>query len=211
MARIFAREERHRPHHRPTWAHQPLSSQEIDIALQHAQQEADFTVPDPSFNDGMPFHPGPGRMNFQPHMPFQSHHRFDHMASYDYELSVQELVRRTNLAASLANGVISPRAHYMQVYPMMRADGKFPADFRMPKTVESIWLLDTTQLDRILQEYKLPFETRTLLASLPSSARHALGTLGSSSTRFRAAKLHILFEHLGAIRIVDGSGNRSGR
>ncbi|KAK2809813.1 hypothetical protein FQN50_003453 [Emmonsiellopsis sp. PD_5] len=204
MARIFAREERQRPHHRPTWAHQPLSSQEIDIALQHAQQEADF--PDPSFNDGMPFHPGPpGGMNFQPHMPFQGHHRFDHMASYDYELSVQELVRRTNLAASLANGVISPRAQYMQVYPMMCADGKFPADFRMPKTLQSIRLLDTTQLDRILQEYKLPFETRTLLASLPSSARHALGTLGSSSARFRQAKLHILFEHLGAIRIVDGN------
>jgi hypothetical protein len=58
-----------------------------------------------------------------------------------------------------------------------------------------------TQLDRILQEYKLPFDTRSVAAAASFNGR-GVGE-STSSSRLRQAKLQILFEHLGANRIID--------
>ncbi|EEQ32753.1 conserved hypothetical protein [Microsporum canis CBS 113480] len=58
------------------------------------------------------------------------------------DTTLPELVRRTNLAVSLANHNINPRSQFTQVHPMMCFDGRFPTDFRSPKTVESVKLLD---------------------------------------------------------------------
>jgi hypothetical protein len=58
-----------------------------------------------------------------------------------------------------------------------------------------------TQLDRILQEYKLPFDIRSVLAATASNVRSVGEPMNSS--RLRQAKLQILFEHLGANRIIE--------
>ncbi|KAM5443447.1 hypothetical protein MferCBS31731_001220 [Microsporum ferrugineum] len=141
------------------------------------------------------------------------------------DTTLPELVRRTNLAVSLANHNINPRSQFTQVHPMMCFDGRFPTDFRSPKTVESVKLLDGkiyishshliklstfiliteskgTQLDRILQEYKLPYDTRSIMSTLSSNLLRD-GRDSISSSRLRQAKLQILFEHLGASRIVE--------
>lgn len=59
-----------------------------------------------------------------------------------------------------------------------------------------------TQLDRILQEYKLPYDTRSIINSTNSNLLRD-GRDSISSSRLRQAKLQILFEHLGASRIVE--------
>lgn len=54
-----------------------------------------------------------------------------------------------------------------------------------------------SQLDRILQGYKLPYDSRSVLTSLrmPGEAL--------TSSRMRQAKLQILYEYIGAMRIVE--------
>ncbi|EQL36240.1 hypothetical protein BDFG_02210 [Blastomyces dermatitidis ATCC 26199] len=133
-----------------------------------------------------------------------------HLVPNGPNMSTQEQVRRTNLAAALANGIVSPRASHMQLHPMMCVDGRFPADFQVPRTVEGVLLLDNTQLDRILQDYKLYTDARSLLLTLPPRHRSTLVNARCSSSRFRQAKLHILLEYLGAVRIVEDRSNRAG-
>lgn len=50
---------------------------------------------------------------------------------------------RNNLAASLINVQISPTAKYAKIFPHMCDDGSFPVDFRTPKTVETMRVLDS--------------------------------------------------------------------
>ncbi|PGH04019.1 hypothetical protein GX51_03689 [Blastomyces parvus] len=231
--------QRHRPHHQPgmfTFQPLPLSSQEIDIALQHAQQ----AVQPPPQHNHQPYFPGILHQS-QPHpfhplysppfsgadsistSPFtiattasnngsssssSNHHH--HLVPNGPNMSTQEHVRRTNLAAALANGIVSPRTSYMQLHPMMCADGRFPADFQVPVTVEGVLLLDNTQLDRILQDYKLYSDARSLLLTLPPRYRNTLVNARCSTSRFRQAKLHILLEYLGAVRIVEDRSKRAG-
>ncbi|MCJ1399465.1 hypothetical protein MMC11_002667 [Xylographa trunciseda] len=67
------------------------------------------------------------------------------MAPYDFEMGSPELNHRinaTNLAAQLANSQVSYSAKYGKLYPHMCEDGRYPADFNIPKTVETIRLLE---------------------------------------------------------------------
>ncbi|KAL2363575.1 hypothetical protein RJZ56_003502 [Blastomyces dermatitidis] len=216
-----------------------LSSQEIDIALQHAQQA--IQPPPPQQHQHQPRFPGiPYQSQSYPLQPLysppfsvaadsisspfniastalssnsnsnSSSNHPHHLVPNGPNMSTQEQVRRTNLAAALANGIVSPRASHMQLHPMMCADGRFPADFQVPRTVEGVLLLDNTQLDRILQDYKLYTDARSLLLTLPPRHRSTLVNARCSSSRFRQAKLHILLEYLGAVRIVEDRSNRAG-
>lgn len=74
-------------------------------------------------------HPHP-----QQHQSPRNHH---------HEIDLNELVRKTNLAVALANHNISHRAQFSQIHPMMCPDGRFPGDFQIPKTVESVKLFDS--------------------------------------------------------------------
>ncbi|PGH18048.1 hypothetical protein AJ79_00674 [Helicocarpus griseus UAMH5409] len=216
--------KRRRPHHqRPDqfpgmFACPPpqLAPQEVDIALRHAQQGL----------QQQPFVPGAMQHWQQPQQHQQAQFLQPPFANGaicpcpadmvnfnnngGHEWNIQELVRRTNLAAALANGIVSPRANYMQLHPMMCADGRFPVDFQVPRTVEGVMLLDNTQLDRILSEYKLHFDTRSLLVSLPPRFRSSLVNTMSPISRFRQAKLQLLLEYLGASRIVEDRARRVG-
>ncbi|KAK2767782.1 hypothetical protein FQN54_003941 [Arachnomyces sp. PD_36] len=148
----------------------------------------------------------------------QHQHQQPPRNSIHHEIDLNETVRKTNLAVALANHNISHRAQFSQIHPMMCPDGRFPVDFQIPRTVESVKLFDNTQLDRILQAYRLPFENRVLLALSSSHHQHSPhhhhssrgGSGGGSrdggdisSSRMRQIKLQVLFEHLGAVRIVE--------
>ena len=100
---------------------------------------------------------------------------------------------------------------------MMCRDGRFPEDFRLPKTIEEVRVIDrkftgsvasrssltqkkATRLERILQAYGLPADLRTL-GSRPRdrlSIKHA-----------QMAKLATLFDFLGAMRLSDHLRRRS--
>ncbi|KAA6408046.1 MAG: hypothetical protein FRX48_08397 [Lasallia pustulata] len=64
-------------------------------------------------------------------------------------------------------------------------DGTYPADFRYPKRVDSVKILDNSQLDRIMQAYNLPHDRTSL--------QGAANLEPVSSTRARIAKLHISY------------------
>lgn len=50
---------------------------------------------------------------------------------------------RDNKLACLLNGAIPPYAKYGLVHPMRGKDGEYPADFRHPKTVDTMRVLDS--------------------------------------------------------------------
>ncbi|KAI9793478.1 MAG: hypothetical protein M1835_007197 [Candelina submexicana] len=80
-----------------------------------------------------------------------------------------------------------------QVHPKICSDGRYPPDFQLPKTVEEVRVLDGSQLDRILQAYRLPLDLRSAHRS-----RESLSTM-----RAQEAKLQVLWEFLGATRIAE--------
>ncbi|EER26448.1 hypothetical protein D8B26_003173 [Coccidioides posadasii str. Silveira] len=180
-----------------------MPSRDFDVALQQAQ----YGIQGQDYASYAHSHHNPPAMP----MNYSPQHQHNEMALYtNYGANTtQELVRRTNLAVSLANHNVNPRSHVSLVHPMMHTDGRFPVDFQTPKTIEEIKLLDSTQIDRILQDYKIPHDMRSLLNILASSGIHA-GIV--SSGRLRRAKLQLLFEHLGATRVVEEGGfKKSGR
>lgn len=117
---------------------------------------------------------------------------------------------RTNLLVQFVNGQISPSARYSQLQPKMCSDGKFPNEFRAPRTIEEIramdrmfnfhnyviWVLTelASMLDRILRAYGLPTDLRSLrmTSNDPVGPRVA-----------HQARLCTLFDHLGAVQISD--------
>ena len=115
-----------------------------------------------------------------------------------HELALQEVVRRTNLAAALANGQIRPRASYAQLHPMMTPDGRYPADFSLARTLDSFRSLESTALDRILAAYRLPLDLRGVLGKAATR-----GGAGPSAGDARVAKVLVLYEYLGAVRLLE--------
>ncbi|KAL9576537.1 MAG: hypothetical protein Q9212_007014 [Teloschistes hypoglaucus] len=104
---------------------------------------------------------------------------------------------RDNRVAALLNGAILAPAKFAQVHPLRCDDGTYPADFQAPKTVEAMKILDNSQLDRIMQAYRLPLD----LQSMNSSGRYARDA--TSSSRVRQGKLHNLWEFLGAYQLLE--------
>ncbi|MCJ1473795.1 hypothetical protein MMC13_002446 [Lambiella insularis] len=119
---------------------------------------------------------------------------------YDLEIGSPELNHRinaTNLAAQLANGQVSSSAKYGKIFPHLCEDGRYPPDFNIPKTVETIRLLDSSQLERIFQAYRLPVDVR------PLHGGSLYARDGVSSTKLRTLRVMALFEYLGAWKIVE--------
>ncbi|WEW55136.1 hypothetical protein PRK78_000564 [Emydomyces testavorans] len=206
MANMFPRDERYRSalSGGPYGVNpRTMPSPDIDVALQQAQ----YGIQAHDYNYALNSHTSPAiPMNYPPQQ------RYHEMTPHgtDGSNNTQELVRRTNLAVSLANHNVNPRSQVSMVHPMMCADGRFPVDFRTPKTIEEIKLLDSTQIDGILQDYKIPYDTRSLLNILASSGTRVHAD-NMSSSRLRQAKLQLRFEHLGATRVVEEGGfKRSG-
>ncbi|MCJ1386645.1 hypothetical protein MMC17_009771 [Xylographa soralifera] len=139
------------------------------------------------------------------------------MAPHDLEMGSPELNHRinaTNLAAQLANSQVSYSTKYGKLYRKVWPnslrglaaddftahiceDGRYPGDFNIPKTVETIRLLEGSSLDRIFQAYRLPVDIRPLGSGNPHMRD------GISSARLRQAKVLALFEYLGAWKIVE--------
>lgn len=112
-----------------------MSPHDIDTAYEEARCGLH-----PDYFSDNPRYPMPGQM--PPRSPFPSGSaRFENMPGYNHEASLNEMVRKTNLAVALANHNVSHR--YSQIHPMMCSDGKFPAELQVPKTLESMKLLDS--------------------------------------------------------------------
>jgi hypothetical protein len=128
-----------------------MTSLDIDIALQHAQsgiRGLTLGYEDDYFTSGNArYGGGPSSVPCMPNSA--SYSRFDDLSRCDRPhrhrgTDVDEVVRRTNLAVTLANHNINPRSPFAQLHPAMCSDGQFPAHFRTPKTIESMRQLDST-------------------------------------------------------------------
>ncbi|KAI4214351.1 MAG: hypothetical protein LQ351_003104 [Letrouitia transgressa] len=144
---------------------------------------------------------GPGVM--RPRSPFPIDYEHDNGLARnrpygpDQESWKEEIWRRDNKLACLLNGAIPPYAKYGLVHPMRGKDGEYPADFRHPKTVDTMRVLDNSQLDRIMQVYCLPLDLRPIN---PTGSHTREST---SSSRVRQAKLQNLLEYLGAYQLLE--------
>ncbi|KAI4153854.1 MAG: hypothetical protein LQ341_000469 [Variospora aurantia] len=113
---------------------------------------------------------------------------------------------RDNRVAALLNGAILAPGRYAQVYPLRCDDGTYPTDFKSSKTVAAMRVLDISmidqspadsQLDRIMQAYRLPLD----LSFLNANGHQARDS--TSSSRVRQAKLHNLLEFVGAYNLLE--------
>ena len=99
-----------------------------------------------------------GQLTSRPRTPFSSMHeleRLDNEGGYNpyqyghggggdmspHPISAQ--ICRTNVYASLNNSQVSGTQKYAQIFPHMCDDGRYPNDFRLPKTVEAMKILDS--------------------------------------------------------------------
>ncbi|KAL8826518.1 MAG: hypothetical protein Q9191_003756 [Dirinaria sp. TL-2023a] len=178
-----------------------LATMDIGPSLNHARsslQVDDYFSGAPRYGTAMkprsPYVAVPNYEQEQQHMQGSPEMAMD---------SLTHMINRTNLAASLINIQISPTAKYAKIFPHMCDDGSFPVDFRTPKTVETMRVLDNSQLDRIMQSYRLPLDLRSITTFSSRETTH-------SSTRVRQAKLHSLWEYLGAHKLLEYDKMRKG-
>ncbi|KAL8837590.1 MAG: hypothetical protein Q9170_002467 [Blastenia crenularia] len=147
-------------------------------------------VPGHDWNNGNGY-PANGPMAMGNALGFREHTR---------ERDIEDYVRQENKAAALLNGGIMPSLKYAQVYPMRCDDGTLPPDFKSAKTMIAMRTLDNSQLDRIMQAYRLPLD----LPGINTIGHHARDS--TSSTRVRQAKLQCLLEYLGTYQLIELSG-----
>ena len=101
---------------------------------------------------------GNGPLTSRPRTPFPPMHeleRLDNEGGYNlYQfgdgiggdmspLQMSAQICRTNVYASLNNSQVSGTQKYAQIFPHMCDDGRYPNDFRLPKTVETLKILDS--------------------------------------------------------------------
>ncbi|TKA75466.1 hypothetical protein B0A55_04582 [Friedmanniomyces simplex] len=125
---------------------------------------------------------------------------------YGYEPESQwgtnEVVRRTNRDAAIANSGISRLSRNVQLHPMMMFDGRYPPSFSLPRRLEDLTRMDPYELDSIMMAYDLG-ETRRRYyrGSLVDRFEDHEPFHNSNSKRRR--DLIALFEFLGAYRLVE--------
>ncbi|KAK0249602.1 hypothetical protein B0A54_05700 [Friedmanniomyces endolithicus] len=125
---------------------------------------------------------------------------------YGYEPETQwgsdELVRRTNREAAIANSGIRRPSHNVQLHPMMTPDGRYPPSFNLPCRIEELVRMDPYSLDQIMKAYELGATRRRYYqGSLVSRFEDHDPFNRSNSSRIR--DFIALFEFLGAYRLVD--------
>ncbi|KAF7916354.1 uncharacterized protein EAE98_010654 [Botrytis deweyae] len=70
-----------------------------------------------------------------------------------------EEIRRVNMCAQVANGIIRPSMLNAEVHPKLDAKGKHPKYFQRPLKVKDFLAMDTKTLDALLTTYDLPVGT----------------------------------------------------
>ncbi|KAF1978569.1 hypothetical protein BU23DRAFT_449735, partial [Bimuria novae-zelandiae CBS 107.79] len=106
---------------------------------------------------------------------------------------------RTNLMVQFVNSQIRPGGRYCQLQPKMMQDGKFPPEFRIPKTVDEVRAMDPSSVDRVLRAYHLPTDLRSFRLT-PQD------TIGPRTAH--QGKLCTLFDYLGATQISERQRNK---
>ncbi|THV52227.1 hypothetical protein BGAL_0085g00170 [Botrytis galanthina] len=137
-----------------------------------------------------------------------------------------EKIRRVNMCAQVANGIIRSSMLNAEVHPKLDAQGKFPRNFQGPLKVRDFLAMDIKTLDALLTTYDLPVEThhsstgtKTLaifVAHLQSNSNHGNRNLlcdcricESIREEQKTEKREVLFEYLcvGALHGESGAGN----
>ncbi|KAF2473474.1 uncharacterized protein BDR25DRAFT_132345 [Lindgomyces ingoldianus] len=137
---------------------------------------------------------GPYRSRSQPGGPFPPPRLDSDMMMKHDQQQIDDLVRRTNLMVQFVNGHITHAGRYCQLQPKMCSDAKFPTEFRVPRTVEEVKVMDPSTLDRILRAYGLPTDLRSLRMTSQDTV---------SPRTAHQAKLCTLFDFLGATQISE--------
>ncbi|TGO34366.1 hypothetical protein BHYA_0200g00110 [Botrytis hyacinthi] len=137
-----------------------------------------------------------------------------------------EEIRRVNMCAQVANGIIRSSMLNAEVHPKLDAKGKFPRNFEGPLKVRDFLVMDIKTLDALLTTYDLPVGThhsstgtKTLaifVAHLQSTSNHRTRNLPcdcriceSVHEEQMTEKREVLFEYLcvGALHGGSGAGN----
>ncbi|KAI9893124.1 MAG: hypothetical protein M1814_000672 [Vezdaea aestivalis] len=169
-----------------------LSNRDVDDAFVHARVGID-APPGDYFSNVIPRMTMPAGSPMG-RLPGPSHLMYDHagpdcqsLGAWGSQESLQEHVRRTNLAAQLANNNIKREDQYAEVQPKLCTDGRCPESFRTAKTLMALRVLDAGTLDRIMTSYLLPIDGRPVSMKVSS---------------VRLAKLLTLLEYLGVHQYV---------
>ncbi|TGO20758.1 hypothetical protein BPAE_0268g00120 [Botrytis paeoniae] len=139
---------------------------------------------------------------------------------------LDEEIRRVNMCAQVANGIIRSSMLNAEIHPKLDAKGKYPKDFQRPLKVREFLAMDTKTLDALLTTYDLPVKTRhrsTDKAALAIFVAHLQNTSNHRTRNApcdcricapvheeqKVAKREVLFEHLcvGALHGGSGVGN----
>ncbi|KAI9824805.1 MAG: hypothetical protein M1832_001633 [Thelocarpon impressellum] len=138
---------------------------------------------------------GGGSVGLRPRSPLyttsMAYEEGDGEVEYGYGGDVSELVRRTNLSASLLNALLPPHSSSALLHPLLTETGLPPADFRRPTTLDAFKSLESSALDRILLAYRLP------VLDFRGKRR------GMSGEDARRGKYGLLLEFLGAGRVAE--------
>lgn len=146
-------------HHPP-----PPPHHDIESAFRHAHSSLPrgyYDVPgyppgarprSPRARSHSPFPPGFPPMNYEPdgyggpERQYSSHQSTEeNVRRYEYVAASKgsaEKIDRTNLAVQLVNGQISPSAKCAQLQPKMMREGRFPSDFRTPRTADDMQAME---------------------------------------------------------------------
>lgn len=134
-----------------------MAQADVDMAMNHVR--IGLEVPD-YFGSGArysagpcPRSPYPAGYEQEPYNAYQAElDRADHILRYIRlgVLFTKPILtfahHRTNLAATMCNMALTHRTPYGQIYPHLSIDGTYPADFRYPKRLDSVKILDSKQL-----------------------------------------------------------------
>ncbi|KAF5875718.1 uncharacterized protein Bfra_011481 [Botrytis fragariae] len=142
-----------------------------------------------------------------------------------------EEIRRVNMCAQVANGIIRASMLNAEVHPKLDAKGRYPKYFQCPLKVRDFLAMDTKTLDTLLTTYDLPVATRhrstdpAALAIFMAHLAHNQNTPKYGTRNLpcdcricapvhedqKTAKREVLFEHLcvGALHGGSAVGNLS--
>ncbi|KXS94147.1 hypothetical protein AC578_11147 [Pseudocercospora eumusae] len=113
-----------------------------------------------------------------------------------------EVVGR-NLRAAVANGAIPYPSSFVQIQPMLRSDGRYPADFSAPRRLIDFQEMGEHQLSRIMTAYDLVPNTSRYNDALRCPLLLHPYHHRTVHQQQRLANLIALFDFLAAYRIAE--------
>ncbi|KAF7885314.1 uncharacterized protein EAF01_011379 [Botrytis porri] len=83
----------------------------------------------------------------------------DHLPTQKSKIDLLEEIRRVNVCAQVANGIVRASMLNAEVHPKLDAKGRYPKDFQHPLKIRDFLAMDTKTLDALITTYDLPVGT----------------------------------------------------